>query len=109
MAHSLATWVISLGSIALVLIRPKGWPEAIWADAGAFLLVIFDLISLPAAAGAVGKGTDVYLFLIGMMTISELARREGVFDWVAAHAVRASNGSRSRLFLLIYLVGIVVT
>jgi arsenical pump membrane protein len=38
-----------------------------------------------------------------------MARREGVFDWVAGHAVRASAGSRARLFLLIYGVGVVVT
>src|SRR4051794_17262825 len=44
-----------------------------------------------------------------MMIMSELARREGVFDWVAGHAVRASRGSSNRLFLLIYAVGTVVT
>lgn len=43
------------------------------------------------------------------MVISELARRQGVFDWVAAHAVRASKGSRSRLFAMIYGVGVLVT
>ena len=58
---------------------------------------------------AVGRGTDVYLFLAGMMVLAELARREGVFDWVASHAVRAARGSRMRLFGLIYAVGIVVT
>jgi arsenical pump membrane protein len=77
--------------------------------AGAFLLAVSGLISVHAAARAVAKGTDVYLFLAGMMLISELARRQGVFDWVAGHAVRAARGSRSRLFLLIYAVGIVVT
>ena len=107
--HNLAVWVISLTTITLVLIRPKGWPEAIWAVAGASLLVIFRLIPVKAAFSAVGKGTDVYLFLTGMMIISELARRAGVFDWVASRAVRASKGSPSRLFLLIYAVGIVVT
>ncbi len=91
------------------MIRPKGWPEAIWAVSGAGLLTIFGLISPHAAIGAVGKGVDVYLFLTGMMVISELARREGVFDWVAGHAVGASKGSASRLFLLIYGVGTVVT
>src|SRR3954463_3774460 len=107
--HASATWIISLFSIALVLIRPKGLPEAWWAAIGACLLVLCRLISPNSAAHAVGKGTDVYLFLIGMMIMSELARREGVFDWVAAHAVRASRGSRARLFTLIYFVGTVVT
>lgn len=107
--HNTAVWLISLTSIALVLIRPKGWAEAWWASVGACLLLLFRLMSFHLAAEAVGKGVDVYLFLIGMMIMSELARREGVFDWVAAHAVRTSKGSQNRLFLLIYAVGTVVT
>ncbi len=107
--HNIAIWLVAAFSIALVLIRPKGWPEAWWAAGGASLLVITRLISPASAGGAIAKGLDVYLFLIGMMIMSELARREGVFDWVAARAVRASAGSRSRLFLLIYCVGTIVT
>jgi arsenical pump membrane protein len=107
--HAIAIWFISLVSIALVLIRPKGLAEAWWAAAGAGLLVLCGLMSPAAATHAVGKGLDVYLFLTGMMIMSELARREGVFDWVAGHAVRASGGSRARLFLLIYGVGVLVT
>lgn len=92
-----------------MLIRPRGLPEAWWSSAGAAILVMSGLLPASAALQAVGKGIDVYLFLAGMMVISELARREGVFDWIAAHAVRVSKGSRSRLFILIYCVGIVVT
>jgi len=55
------------------------------------------------------KGIDVYLFLIGMMLIAELARREGLFDWMAALAVQHAQGSPQRLFLLVYVVGTVVT
>ncbi len=107
--HAAAIWAISLLTIAFVLIRPKGLPEAWWSVAGACLLVAFGLVPTASAARAVGKGTDVYLFLIGMMIVSELARREGVFDWIAVHAVKAAKGSRIRLFSLIYAVGIVVT
>lgn len=107
--REVATWAVSLAAIALVLIRPKRLPEALWAVAGALLLVILRLISPVTAAHAAAQGTDVYLFLTGMMVISELARRQGVFDWVAAHAVGAARGSRSRLFVLVYGVGIIVT
>ncbi len=107
--HSFAIWLISLLAIALVLIRPKGWSEAWWAASGACVLVMCRLISPGSAGHAIGKGLDVYLFLIGMMIMSELARREGVFDWMARHAVHASGGSRTRLFVLIYCVGVVVT
>jgi arsenical pump membrane protein len=44
-----------------------------------------------------------------MMLLAELARQEGVFDWLAALAVRRANGSRVRLFTLVYVVGTVVT
>src|SRR5579863_10015329 len=109
MVQAIAIWTIALISIALVLNRPKQWPEAIWAVTGALLLPISGLITWRQAAGAAAKGTDVYLFLAGMMIISELARRAGVFEWVATHAVRFSRGSASRLFVLIYGVGTVVT
>ncbi len=56
-----------------------------------------------------GKGLDVYLFLTGMMILSELARREGVFDWCASVAVAHAKESPVRLFWLIYGVGMVVT
>ncbi|SAL86848.1 arsenical pump membrane protein [Caballeronia terrestris] len=85
------------------------WPEAIWAVAGALLLVALGLVPVNLAWQAVGKGTDVYLFLIGMMLLSELGRREGLFDWIAVLAVNYAKGSPRKLFLLVYLVGVVVT
>ena len=61
------------------------------------------------ALAAIGKGTDVYLFLTGMMLLAELARREGLFDWLAVYAAEAAKGSPARLFSLVYIVGIAVT
>ncbi len=106
---SILVWSIAAGTIAGILFRPKDWPEAVWACLGAILLVISGLLPVSEAGIAVAKGTDVYLFLTGMMLLSELARREGVFAWLASLAVVAAKGSRTRLFSLIYLVGIVVT
>jgi len=102
-------WSIAAGAIAGVLFRPKDWPEAVWACLGAFILVVSGLLPLSQAGVAISKGTDVYLFLTGMMLLSELARQEGVFEWLASLAVVAARQSRARLFSLVYLVGIVVT
>jgi arsenical pump membrane protein len=44
-----------------------------------------------------------------MMLLAELARAEGLFDWLAALAVRQAKGSARRLFALVYAVGAVVT
>ncbi|MBR7962748.1 arsenic transporter [Burkholderia vietnamiensis] len=102
-------WLISALATAGVIVRPFGWPEAIWAVAGAVLLVGLGLLPVHAALAAVAKGGDVYLFLTGMMLLSEVARREGLFDWIAAHVVNRARGSPRRLFALVYLVGTVTT
>lgn len=103
------SWGIALAATAGVILRPFRWPEAVWAVAGAVMLVTLGLLPVNLAWQAVGKGTDVYLFLIGMMLLSELGRREGLFDWIAALAVNYAKGSPRKLFLLMYLVGVVVT
>ena len=104
-----AIWAISGLATAGVIGRPRHWPEWIWAVAGALLLVVLGLVSVRSAGGAVLKGLDVYLFLTGMMLLSETARAHGVFGWVAATAVNEAQGSTTRLFLLVYGVGVVVT
>lgn len=109
MSSELFIYLITFVTIAGVIIRPYKIQEAVWAVAGASLLLVFGLISLQDAWTGIGKGLDVYLFLIGMMTLAESARREGLFDWLACHAIRFSKGSSFRLFVMIYLVGLVVT
>ncbi len=104
-----ATWGICAAATGGVIARPFRLPEAIWAVLGAVLLIVFGLMPIPAALGAVAKGLDVYLFLIGMMVLSEAAREQGLFDWVAATAAINARGSSARLFVLVYATGIVTT
>jgi arsenical pump membrane protein len=101
--------LIVVVSIGLMLVRPRGISEVWWISGGVLLLVALRLVPLKLAGQAVAKGTDVYLFLIGMMLLSELAREQGVFDWVSSVAVRGAQGSCSRLFLLVYGAGTLVT
>ena len=88
-----ATWTITAIAAGGVIGRPWRLPEAVWAVLGAASLVALALVPWQDALGAIGRGTDVYLFLIGMMMLAELARREGVFDWLAALAARQAKGS----------------
>jgi arsenical pump membrane protein len=104
-----ATWGIAALATLGVIARPWNLPEFFWAMAGALLLVLLQLLPWPDALAAAGKGADVYFFLIGMMLLAEVARKEGLFDWLAAQAVRHSDGSAKRLFLIVYVVGTIVT
>jgi arsenical pump membrane protein len=106
---ALVAWTIIVLATAGVIIRPFHLPEAVWAIAGATALVVFGLLSWSDALAGLRKGLDVYLFLIGMMLIAELARCEGLFDYLAALAVEHARGSPQRLFLLVYGVGVLVT
>ena len=108
-ASYLLTWTIVALATAGVILRPGGWAEAIWAVGGALLLVLSGLLPAGSALEAVGRGWDVYLFLIGMMLLSELGRQFGVFDWLADWTLSRARGSASRLFLDLYLLGTIVT
>jgi len=103
------TWCIVALATAGVILRPLRWPEAVWAVLGAVALVGSGLLSWSDAVAGMRNGVDVYLFLIGMMLIAELAQREGLFDYLAAYAVEHARGSPQRLFLLVYAVGVLVT
>ena len=107
-AHIL-TWLLAAVATAGVIIRPFKIPEAVWAVAGAVLLVVTRLLQPREAWIGIASGLNVYLFLTGMMLLAEVARQEKLFDWLAALATKKANGSANRLFILIYLVGIAVT
>ncbi|QHI98582.1 arsenic transporter [Xylophilus rhododendri] len=104
-----ATVAIAAAATACVILRPARIPEFVWAVAGALLLLACGLQPWSEGLQAVAKGLDVYCFLVGMMLLSELGRREGLFDWLAGIAARHAKGSASRLFLWIYGAGTVVT
>ena len=107
-AHLLLPLIVGI-SILLMLIRPRNIAEVYWVSGGAVLLVVLRLIPLKLAGKAVAEGSDVYLFLIGMMLLSALANENGVFEWVSSTAVRGANGSSARLFTLVYGIGTLTT
>ena len=109
MSPNTMIWTIAAFSTGGVILRPFKLPEAIWAVGGAALLLALQLITPEEALSGAVKGIDVYLFLAGMMLLAEIAREEGLFDWLAAVATSKAKGSPGRLFLLTYGVGALVT
>jgi len=106
---STVIWIVAAVATCGVILRPWRVPEYVWAMSAAVLLTVFGLMPLHSAVAAVAEGGDVYLFLIGMMVLAELARQEGLFDWLAMYAVQHARGSGQRLFDLVFLVGTLVT
>lgn len=109
MSPAIITGTIAALAAVGVIMRPFALPEALWAVGGAVLLLVFRALTPLDALAGVLKGTDVYLFLAGMMLLAEIAREAGLFDWLAAIATQRAGGSAARLFLLTYGVGVLVT
>jgi arsenical pump membrane protein len=109
MNNSIVTFAIAASTAAGVVFRPFRLPEAVWAIAASLIILALGILSPEDSWAAIMKGADVYLFLVGMMLLSELARKKGLFDWIAAIATLQAKGSPRRLFVLVYFIGIVVT
>jgi arsenical pump membrane protein len=109
MTPELLIWLAAGGAILGIVIRPYDLTEAVWPAAAVVLLLLLRAITPQTALIGAAKGTDVYLFLTGMMLLAEIARTEGLFDWLAALATNHAEGSARRLFLLTYAVGTIVT
>lgn len=103
------TWAIVFSSIGAIIVRPWKRPEWIWAVGGAAALVTLRIVTVSEALAAIGRGSDVYFFLFGMLILGELSRASGLFDWLAAIAVDLARGSAARFLTLVFIVGVVVT
>ena len=88
-APALLALIVIVG-ILLMLTRPRNVGEVWWIGGAVSLLLVLRLVPLSLAMRAAAKGMDVYLFLTGMMLLSELAREHSVFEWVSSVAVRAA-------------------
>jgi arsenical pump membrane protein len=108
-AHYLIIICVVLAGMVGLLLRAFSWSEARWALLTAGILLVLGQVKPGQAVHAIWQGQQVYLFLAGMMLVAELARRTGVFDYIAVWAVRQARGSSFRLFCWVYGVGVVVT
>jgi arsenical pump membrane protein len=106
---SLPVLVIGVLVVAGMLLRPWRLREWQWALGGAIAVVAARGEPVTAAWAAIAGGASVYAFLAGIAIIAEVARAGGVFDALAARARAAAGGSRSRLFLLVFVAGAAVT
>lgn len=106
---SIAAGVIVLATMAGVVIRPFGRGEAWWTTAGALLVLGLGAVSPQAAWQALTAQGNVFLFLLGLMSIAGLADAAGFFELAGAAAVALARGSGRALLLCVFGVGALVT
>lgn len=103
------TLLIFALTLALILIRPCGMNEA-WATVlGGGLMLLLRLETPAQAWHTVAQGSDVLLFLLGLLILSDLLRASGFFEWAAILAARAAKGNGGALYRNVFLLGAVTT
>ncbi len=103
------TLLIFALTLALILIRPRGLSEA-WATAlGGGLMLGLRLETPTQAWRTVARGSDVLLFLLGLLILSDLLRASGFFEWAAILAARAAKGDGRALYRNVFVLGALTT
>lgn len=100
--------LIFLATLALVIVQPRGMGigTAAWLGAGVALLSgIVSWHDIPVVWDIVWDATFT---LIALILISLILDAAGLFEWAALHIARRAQGSGSRLFVLIVLLGAVI-
>jgi len=100
--------LIFLGTLILVIWRPRGLGIGWSAAAGAAVALLAGAIGvedIPVVWQIVWNATGAFVAII---VISLLLDRAGAFEWAALHVAHWGGGSGRRLFVLLILLGAVV-
>jgi len=103
------TSLIGLLTLAGIMTRPFRWNESRIAMAGAALLLVLGLIGPKDAAMTLLRDWNTFLFFLGMMGMSAMAEKAGLFDWLAVEAARRAGQSAARLFVNVFLLGTAIS
>jgi len=101
--------VIALATLVVVLTRPRGLNEGVAALGGAILMLLAHVVAPIAALHVLTTNWDVFLFFLGMLTVTGLAEQAGIFSWLATRAAVLSHGSKPRLFVNVFLLGVLIS
>ena len=104
----LALPVLAL-TLSGILARPRGWPEWVYAVAGAATMLALGVVSPVDAAAAVLSQWDIFLFFLGLMVIAGVADESGLVEQLTKLAARAALGRRDVLLVLIAILAVAVT
>ena len=87
--------LIAILTLVGIMVRPFHSNEAMVAMAGAVLLLLLGLIKPLDAINTLLSDWNVFIFFLGMMSLSALVDAAGLFDWSAAQAGRLAGISNN--------------
>ncbi|MFR9728302.1 arsenic transporter [Saccharopolyspora sp. MS10] len=101
--------LIFVVTLALVVIRPRGLGIGWSALGGAAAALLTGVIAVPDVSAVVGLVWNATLAFVAIVLISLLLDESGFFEWAALHVARWGGGSGRTLFVLVVLLGAVIS
>lgn len=105
-ALSIALLVVVL---AVAVVRPRGWPEAVAAVPAAVLVLVAGAVSWPHARDELSRLGPVVGFLAAVLALAAMCAEEGLFDAIGAVVARHAHGRPRRLLAGIFVAASVTT
>ena len=100
---------IFLGTLALIIIRPKGINLGVAASIGAIASLLLGTVSLSDALVALSNIWDASLAFVGIVTLSVTLDVMGFFRWTALRVAKLGKGNGVKLYIYTSLLTAVVS
>lgn len=101
--------LIVVATLGAILTRPRGISEALAASLGGAAMLTFGLVGWADVRAVAAETSDVLVFLFGMMIVSGIAERAGVFAVLAEWCARLAGNSGWRLLVNVFILGALIT
>ncbi len=106
---SIAVLAIVVVTLGLMMTRPGGFAEGWYALFGAAAMVVSGAVPIGDIPGLAAETGAVLLFLAGMLLLTGIVERARFFDILAEVCARGARSDGRILFVLLYLLGTIVT